>query len=63
MGSRRLNLSAVLVVGVVFMVLSAGTAIWHLTQGEPVDVELGLFFGGLVVAALGLYLVKRRDPS
>jgi hypothetical protein len=61
--SRRPNLRAVLVVGIVFMVLSAATAVWRWSQGEPADVEVGLFFGGLVVAAFGLYLEKRRDRA
>jgi hypothetical protein len=53
----------VFVVGIVFVVLSVGGAIWRSTHGEPLDFELGTLAGGLIVAAFGSYLYRRESRS
>lgn len=64
MGSRRMNPRSVLAVGMVFTLLSGATAVWHWSRGEPAGSVSGLFAGGLIVLAFGLYLEFRRDrPS
>ena len=46
-----------LTVALTFMVLSAGTAVWHWARGEPVGPgELGFFTGALIILGVGLYL-------
>ena len=45
-----------LTVALTFMVLSAGTAVWHWARGEPADLELGILTGALIVLGVGLYL-------
>lgn len=54
---------SVLVVGIVLTLLSAATVVWRWSRGDPVGELLGLFTGGLVVLASGLYLVRRDRPS
>ena len=63
MATRAKNPGTVLVVGIVFVVLSAGTALWHWSQGAPMDLELGTLTGGLIVAAFGFYLYRRDRRS
>lgn len=63
MATRPRNARTVLIVGLVFVVLSVGTAIWHWTQSAPMDVELGTLAGGLIVAAFGRYLYRRDKRS
>jgi hypothetical protein len=58
--SRRWTPRTVLIVGIVFVVLSVGTALWRWVRGEPIDMELGTLTGGLIVAVVGLYF-DRRD--
>jgi hypothetical protein len=59
-----MNPRSVLVVGIVFTLLSAATAVWRWSRGEPASDLLGVFTGGLVVLAFGLYLELRRGrPS
>jgi hypothetical protein len=63
-GSRRMNPRSVIVFGIVFTLLSAATAVWRWSRGEPAGDLLGLFTGGLIVLAFGLHLELRRDrPS
>ena len=59
-----MNPRTVLIVGAVFTLLSATTAIWRWSKGESADDLLGLFTGGLIVLSVGLYLELRKDrPS
>ena len=59
-----MNPRSVLVVGIVFTVLSTATAVWRWSRGGSAGELLGLFTGGLIVLAFGLYLVLRPDrPS
>lgn len=47
--------------GLVFVVLSAATAIWMLASGKPAGaVQLGMLTGGLIVVIVGSYLARRR---
>ena len=48
-------------VGLVFMVLSAATAIWMWASGKAVGaVQFGMLTGGLIVVGVGFYLARRR---
>ena len=59
-----MNPRTVLIVGAVFMLLSAATTIWRWSKGGSADDRLGLFTGGLIVLSVGLYLELRKDrPS
>jgi hypothetical protein len=59
--ARRTNPRTVLIVGAVFTLLSAATAIWRWSRGESADDLLDLFTGGLIVLAVGLYLELQKD--
>jgi hypothetical protein len=61
--SRRWTPRTVLIVGIVFVVLSVGTALWHWARGEPIDMELGTLTGGMIVTVFGLYLYRRDIRS
>jgi peptidoglycan biosynthesis protein MviN/MurJ (putative lipid II flippase) len=61
--SRRGNTRTALVFGIVFTLLSAATAVWHPSRGEPATVALALLAGGLIVLAFGLYLELRPGGS
>ena len=56
-----MNTRGVLIVGIVFTVLSVATAFWRWSKGESANDLLGVFTGGLIVLAFGLYLELRRD--
>ena len=58
-----MNTRSVLIVGIVFTVLSVATAAWRWSKGESASDLLGVFTGGLIVLAFGLYLELRRDRS
>lgn len=50
------------IVGIVFVLLSAATTVWQWPRGETASSQLGVLSGGLIVLVFGLYLV-RRDRS
>jgi hypothetical protein len=58
--ARRTIPRTVLIVGAVFTLLSAATAIWRWSKGESAAGLLGLFTGGLIVLSVGLYLELRK---
>jgi hypothetical protein len=48
-------------VGLVFVVLSAATAIWQWASGRSAGaLEFGMFTGGLIVVIVTFYLARRR---
>ena len=61
MSSRRMNARTVFIVGVVFTLLTAATAIWRWSKGESAEDLLVFFRWCLIVLVFGLYLELRRD--